>query len=109
MIQLGELEKRMAEIAELAKVYVVNVDIPDNSRWLKEYTKISVPVLLDNDLRVTRSYDMDSQPGRPMGGMTGVPTMGLVIVDGSGTIRAMRAHIYFGRDGQWVIDQLNEL
>jgi peroxiredoxin len=87
----------------------VNVDSPDNSRWLKESTGISVPVLLDNDLRVSRSYDMDSQAGRPMGGMTGVPTMGFVLIDGEGIIRAMRAHIYFGRDAQWVIDQLNDM
>ena len=109
MIQLGELEKRLSEITALADVYVVNVDIPDNSRWLKEFTKISVPVLLDNDLAVSRAYDMHSQPGRPMGGMTGVPTMGFVLVDGDGVIRSMRAHIYFGQDTQWVIDLLHDM
>jgi peroxiredoxin len=109
VIQLGELEKRMAEITTLAKVYVINVDIPDNSRWLKEHTKIRVPVLLDNDLRVTRMYDMHSRPGLPMGGMTGIPTMGFVVIDKEGIIRKMRAHIYFGRDADYMLDQLKNL
>jgi alkyl hydroperoxide reductase subunit AhpC len=110
VIQLGELEKRMNELTALAKVYVVNVDIPDNSRWLKELDKITVPVLLDNDnLRVSRLYDMHSQPGRPMGGMTDVPTMGFVVIDGEGVIRKMRANIYFGRDADYLIRVLKTL
>ena len=56
MIQLGELEKRIADIRNVADVYVVNKDTPDNSRLLKDVSKISVPVLLDNDLKVTKSY-----------------------------------------------------
>jgi alkyl hydroperoxide reductase subunit AhpC len=100
----------MAELTALANVFAVNVDIPDNSRWLKELDKITVPVLLDNDnLKVVRMYDMDSQPGRPMGGMRGVPTMEFVLIDGEGVIRKMRANIYFGRDADYLIRVLKTL
>jgi peroxiredoxin len=109
VIQLGELEKRMAEITTLADVVVVNVDHPDNSRWLKESSKISAPVLLDNELRVTTMYDMHSRPGLPMGGMSGIPTMGFVIADSKGIVRVMRAHIYFGQDGDYIINTLKTL
>ena len=98
----------MDEITALAKVYIVNVDVPDNSRWLKEYTHIQVPVLLDNDLRVARLYDMHSRPGLPMGGMSGVPTMGFVIVDKDGIIRKMRANINFGGDTDYILNQLRK-
>lgn len=106
MIQLGELEKRMDEITALAELVVINVDHPDNSRWLKEFTGISVPVLLDNDLRVARRYDMHSRPGLPMGGMTGVPTMGFVVIDAAGIVRDMRAHINFGQDADYLIETI---
>ena len=93
----------MAEIREVARVYVVNKDIPDNSRWLKELTKISVPVLLDNDLKVSTMYDMHSRPGLPMGGMRDIPTMGIVIIDKQGIIRKMRANINFGQDAGYIL------
>jgi len=100
----------MSELTAVAQVYVVNVDRPDDSRWLKSYSRISVPVLLDNDdLRVSRMYDMHSQAGKPMGGMTGVPTMGFVVIDGSGVIRKMRAHIYFGQDTDYLLRTLKSL
>ena len=98
----------MAEIREVADVYVVNKDIPDNSRWLKDVSKISVPVLLDNDLKVTKTYDMHSRPGLPMGGMQDIPTMGIVIIDGEGTIRKMRTHIYFGQDADYILRVLQD-
>jgi peroxiredoxin len=110
VIQLGELAKRMADLKELATFYVVNVDLPDNSRWLKENTKIGVPVLLDSaDLRVSRQYDMHTRPGLPMGGMSGVPTMGFVVIDREGIIRKMRANIYFGGDADYLLRILRKL
>lgn len=102
------MEKRIADIRKVADVYVVNKDTPDNSRLLKDVSKISVPVLLDNDLKVTKSYDMHSRPGLPMGAMRDIPTMGLVIIDGEGIIRKMRAHTYFGQDADYILKVLQD-
>ena len=106
MGQLVELEKRMAELKTLAEVYVVNVDTPENSRLLKQKTGTSLPVLLDNDLAVSRRYDMHSRPGMPMGGMRGIPTMGFVLIDGKGVVRMQRARLYFGRDAELMLRTL---
>ena len=109
MSQLVELEARMAELQALAKVYVVNVDTPEQSRWLKQQTGTSVPVLLDNGLAVSRRYDMHARPGVPMGGMRDVPAMGFVIVDGGGIVKMQRSHLYFGRDAALMLDTLKSL
>lgn len=109
MSQLGELEGRMAELKALAEVYVVNVDTPEQSRWLKQRTGTRVPVLLDNGLAVSRRYDMHARPGVPMGGMRGVPAMGFVIVDGAGIVRAQRSHLYFGQDVDRMIRTLKSI
>jgi alkyl hydroperoxide reductase subunit AhpC len=109
MSQLVELESRMAELKTLAEVYVVNVDTQEQSRWLKQRTGTSVPVLLDNGLAVSRRYDMHARPGVPMGGMRGVPAMGFVIVDGAGVVRLQRSHLYFGRDAGLMLDTLKSL
>jgi peroxiredoxin len=109
MSQLVELEGRMAELKTLAQVYVVNVDTPKQSRWLKQRTGSSVPVLLDNGLAVSLRYDMHARPGVPMGGMRGVPAMGFVIVDGNGIVRMQRSHLYFGQDADLMIEQLKSL
>ena len=109
MAQLVELEKRMSELNALAAVYVVNVDTPEQSRWLKQQTGTSVPVLLDNGLAVSRRYDMHIRPGVPMGGMRGVPAMGFVIVDGKGVVRMQRSHLYFGQDAKLMIETLGSI
>jgi len=109
MSQLVELEKQMTELNAAAAVYVVNVDTPEKSRWLKQQTGTSVPVLLDNDLVVSRRYDMHARPGVPMGGMRGVPAMGFVIVDGKGIVRMQRSHLYFGQDAALMIRELKSL
>ena len=99
----------MEDIRELAEVYVINVDTPLRSRGLKESTGITVPVLLDNGLKVSKSYDMHSRQGLPMGEMLKVPTMGFVIFDREGIIRTQRAHLYFGRDADLIKKVLKEL
>ncbi|MBI4083663.1 MAG: redoxin domain-containing protein [Candidatus Lambdaproteobacteria bacterium] len=110
MTQLVELEKSMAALRQLAEIYVVNVDTPENSRMLKRLTGISVPVLLDsNALAVSRRYDMHARPGVPMGGMRGVPAMGFVIVDGRGIVRVQRSHLFFGQDAELMLKTLRSL
>jgi alkyl hydroperoxide reductase subunit AhpC len=109
MSQLVELEPRFPELQSLAQVYVVNVDTPESSRLLKWRTGISAPVLLDNGLAVSRSYDMHARPGVPMGNMRGVPAMGFVIIDANGIVRVQRSHLYFGRDASLMIDTLKAI
>lgn len=99
----------MKELRKLAEVFVINVDTPTKSRGLKEGTRISVPVLLDNKLKVSKRYDMHSRAGLPMGGMRNVPTMGFVIIDDKGIIRTQRAHMYFGRDAEYMKKILKDL
>lgn len=98
----------MAELQRLADVAVINVDTPENSRALKGYTKIRVPVLLDPGLDVTTKFDMQSRDGLPMGGMRGVPTMGYVIFDPGGIVRAQRAYLYFGADADHMLEVLRQ-
>lgn len=99
----------MAELKGLAEVYVVNVDTPERSRFLKQQTGTSVPVLLDNGLAVSRRYDMHARPGVPMGGMRGVPAMGFVIIDGQGVVHLQRSHLYFGRDVDMMLKKLKSI
>lgn len=109
MAQLVKLEHSMETLKMLAEVVVVNVDTPQNSRLLKHQTGISVPVLLDENLRVSRRYDMHARPGVPMGGMRGFPAMGFVIVNREGEIRVQRSHLYFGFDAPLMIETLRAL
>lgn len=76
---------------------MVNSDTPQDSRRLKQITRISLPVLLDEQLSVGRQYDFLPKPGQPMGNMTGVAQMGFVVVDASGTIRVQRVDDNFGQ------------
>lgn len=44
-----------------------------------------------------------------MGGMSGVPQMGFVIIDAEGTIRVQRADLYFGRNAGQIVDIVSSL
>ena len=90
----------------MADVYVINSDTPEQSRQLKEITKISVPVLLDADLAVAHEYDMLPKPGQPMGMMQGVGQMGFVIIDSSGIVRMQRVDTRFGEDADQMLEAL---
>jgi peroxiredoxin len=96
-------------LRQQADVYVLNVDTPDQSETLKQMTRITVPVLLDRQLEVTRQYDMLPKLGQPMGGMRGVPQMGFVVVDAGGAIRVQRVDLYFGRHAGQMLDILQIL
>ena len=65
-----------------------------------------MPVLLDQDLAVTRQYDLLPKPGQPMGGMSSVPQMAFVIVDASGVIRVQRVDLRFGEDADQMLEIL---
>lgn len=41
-----------------------------------------------------------------MGGMSGIPQMGFVIIDAQGMIRAQRVDIYFGNNANQILDIL---
>lgn len=84
-------------LRELADIYVVNRDTPEESRRLLQITGISFPVLLDGDLSVAERYDMLPKSGQPMGGMKGVAQMGLVAIDPQGSVRAQRVDLLFGQ------------
>lgn len=105
-MQLGELQNHLNDLQQVADVYVINPDAPEDSRKLKEMSGTSLPVLLDPDLVVTRQFDMLPKTGQPMGGMTGVPQMGFVIIDSQGTIRLQRVDMQFGQDADQILEIL---
>lgn len=109
MRQLGELQKRVDRLQAEAEVYVINSDTPANSRRLKQITRISVPVLLDENLSVVQQYDLLPKPGQPMGGMRGVAQMGFAVVDGAGVIRLQRVDLEFGSHAPQILDILRIL
>ncbi len=106
MQQLGELQKSADELRRRADVFVLNSDTPEESRQLKRMTGISLPVLLDPELQVARSYDMLPKPNQPMGMMRGVAQMGIVIADGRGTIRVQRVDVNFGAHADQILEIL---
>lgn len=99
----------MEPLSQLADVYVINSDTPEQSRQLKQITKIGAPVLLDRDLAVARQYDMLPKPDQPMGMMQGVAQMGFVIVDAAGIIRIQRADVSFGDHASQMLEILRLL
>ncbi len=96
MQQLGELQKSSDQLRAASDVFVINNDTPEDSRRLKRMIGLSVPVLLDRDLQVARSYEMLPKANQPMGMMSGVAEMGFVIIDGRGIIRLQRVDTHFG-------------
>ena len=104
MQQLVELQKSADELRRRADVFVVNRDTPDDSRRLKRITGVSLPVLLDRELQVARSYDMLPKSSQPMGMMSGVAQMGFVVVDGRGTIRLQRVDVSFGTHANQILE-----
>ncbi len=79
------------ELQEIAEVYVVNPDVPENSNKLRQQTGLTIPILLDPGYTVAKQFDLPSA-GRPMGGL-----VGFVIIDPAGVIRVQRVDIDFGR------------
>lgn len=65
-----------------------------------------MPILYDQDLVVANQLDFLPQQGQPMGGMSGIPQMGFVIIDAQGMIRAQRVDIYFGNNANQILDIL---
>lgn len=96
-------------LARQADVYVINGDTPEDSRRLKQLTRVAAPVLLDPSLDVAGRYDLLPKPGQPMGGMRGVAQMGFVIADAAGTIRVQRADVNFGRHAGQMLEILRLL
>lgn len=69
----------------------------------------TLPILYDEKLEVAGQYDFLPKPGQPMGGMSGIPQMGFVIIDTQGIIRVQRVDIYFGRNAGQMLELLEEL
>ena len=107
MQQLGELQKSADQLRAASDVFVINSDTPEDSRRLKRTIGLSLPVLLDRDLQVARSYDMLPKPNEPMGMMSGVAQMGFVIVDRGGVIRLQRVDTHFGDHASQMLEILH--
>lgn len=86
----------MDEFGALGDLIAVGYDTPESLRLTQAGSGASFPLLSDNDLTVTRLYDMQLRGGWPMAGMGEIPEMGWVIIDGDGVIRLQRVDLYFG-------------
>ena len=106
MQQLVELQKSADQLRAASDVFVINNDTPEDSRRLKRTIGLSLPILLDRDLQVARSYDMLPKPNEPMGMMSGVAQMGFVIVDRGGVIRLQRVDTRFGDHAGQILEIL---
>jgi peroxiredoxin len=105
--QLGELQKSAEQLRAASDVFVINNDSPEDSRRLKRSIGLSLPVLLDRDLQVARSYDMLPKPNQPMGMMSGVAQMRFVIIDRGGIIRLQHVDTHFGDHAAQILDILH--
>jgi len=98
-----ELAKVQRELQEIAEVYVVNPDVPENSSKLRQQTGLTIPILLDPGYTVAKQFDLPGT-GRPMGGL-----VGFVIIDPAGVIRVQRVDIDFGRHAGQILSIVSGL
>ena len=76
---------------------------------VRQISKVTLPILRDENLAVATQYDFLPKAGQPMAGMSGVSQMGFVIIDTQGTIRVQRVDIYFGEHAEQILDILKIL
>jgi peroxiredoxin len=98
-----ELAPKVAQLQEMARVYVINPDTPENSRQVIARTGVSVPILLDPQYTAAKTYDLAGQ-GRPMGGL-----VGWAVIDATGVVREQRVDIDFGLNVGRILEALRQL
>jgi len=103
------LQQFVSELEDQAKVYTINRDLPAQTTQVRQISQTTLPILYDENLEVARQYDFLPKRGQPMGGMSGIPQMGFVIIDAQGVIRVQRVDIYYGRDGGQILEIVKNL
>ena len=98
-----ELAPKVAQLRELADLYVINPDTPENSRQVRARTGVTVPILLDPQYTGAKTYDLAGQ-GRPMGGL-----VGWAVIDARGIVREQRVEIDFGANAGRILGALTGL
>ncbi len=107
--QLGELQASAADLQAQADVYTINRDSPVESTQVRQVSGTTLPILYDKDLAVARQYDFLPKPDQPMGGMSGIPQMGFVIIDAQGIIRVQRVDLLFGEHAGQILEILEAM
>ncbi len=105
--QLLQLQGSIAHMHDHADVFVISDQTAEASRRLKQATGIALPLLLDQQLQVTRMYDMLAKPNQPGQATPGAPQMGFVVVDGAGAIRTQRVDTDFGDHADQIVQILH--
>jgi len=103
------LQSRLHDLQEIADVYSINRDTPAQTGQVRQLSGTTLPILFDENLTVAMQYDFLPKRGQPMGGMSGIPQMGFVIIDAQGIIRVQRVDIYYGRSAGQVLEILEDL
>ena len=107
--QLGELQASAAALQAQADVYTINRDPPADAAQVQQISGLTLPILYDKDLTVASQYDFLPKPSQPMGGMSGIPQMGFVIIDAHGIIRVQRVDILFGENAGQILEILEAI
>lgn len=103
------MQQFVPELEEHADVYTINRDPPAQTAQVRQISGTTLLILYDEDLGVARQFDFLPKRGQPMGGMSGIPQMGFVIIDAQGLIRVQRVDIYFGRNGGQILEVVKSL
>ena len=99
----------MPELQDYAEVYTISRDLPAQTVQVRQISRTSLPILYDKNLEVARQFDFLPKLGQPMGGMSGIPQMGFVLIDAQGIVQVQRVDIYFGRDGGQILEIVKRL
>ncbi len=104
--QLGELQASASALQARADVYTINRDPPADAAQVRLSSGITLPILYDEDLAAASEYDFLPKLGQPMGGMSGIPQMGFVIIDAQGIVWMQRVDIFFGEHAGQILEIL---
>jgi len=97
------------ELEKVADGYSINRDPPAQTIQVRQISRTTLPILYDETLEVARQFDFLPKRGQPMGGMSGIPQMGFVIIDAQGVIRVQRVDIYYGDNGDQILEIVKSL
>jgi len=107
--QTAPARPRQSHLQAKADIYTINRDPPAQTAQVRQLSGTTLPILYDETLEAAGQYDFLPKPGQPMGGMSGIPQMGFVIIDAQGIIRAQRVDIYFGDYAGQMLEILESL
>lgn len=90
----------------MGDLIAVGYDTPETLQQSQAGSGATFPLLADQDMTVTRRYDMQLRPDWPMGGMGDIPEMGYVVIGADGLIKLQRVDLYFGDNASDILKMM---